>query len=239
MTIDMAFIILFILLLFTFIIIVYINNEEYRELFPTKKKVDKLKNNTQPINVELIDVFLIVKDINTNKKYCVFIDRNPDMVGIELKRYNNNVLFSHSWVAIREEKKVIGYKYTAIIKKMDKDEDIKLHDIGQLWIMKKNVSNNLVETINSEKALKNCYINNLNHERIFNKKDRKLRGKQTLRRHVPVWHSLPICCGSRGISRQAAMSPHLCHSRVVATQISVLSVADICGRHLPLSVRSR
>lgn len=189
MTIDMAFIILFILLLFTFIIIVYINNEEYRELFPTKKKVDKLKNNTQPINVELIDVFLIdkycgdgskidvhfiVKDINTNKKYCVFIDRNPDMVGIELKRYNNNVLFSHSWVAIREEKKVIGFKYTAIIKKMDKDEDIKLHDMGQLWIMKKNVSNSLVETINSEKALKNCYINNLNHERIFNKKDRKL-----------------------------------------------------------------
>ena len=61
MLMDVVFVLIFILLLMAFVILVIKDFNDLTKTVITKSKAEKVKNKISPVNIELIDIFLIEK----------------------------------------------------------------------------------------------------------------------------------------------------------------------------------
>lgn len=186
--VDVAIILIFVLTMICFVILVIKDYNDCTKIVITKSKAEKVKNKISPVNIELVDIFLIeklttddhnkdvhyvVRDTATNKLYCLLGNTYPIMDS-ELKRtsYNTNISFYQTIEPIKEDKKVIGFNYGANIINLDSREELELEATGKLWNIESALPNTLTELVKDEKALEKIYKNNINHQYVYEKKVR-------------------------------------------------------------------
>ena len=188
MLMDVVFVLIFILLLMAFVILVIKDFNDLTKTVITKSKAEKVKNKISPVNIELIDIFLIekhttkeldkdvhyvVKDTESNKLYCLLGETYSGYdSGFERSSYNTNISFYQIRESIKEDKKVIGFNYDANIINLDSREELNINDKGKLWNIESAIPNSLTELVNDEEALEKIYKNNIKYKYYYDKKNK-------------------------------------------------------------------
>ena len=188
MLMDVVFVLIFILLLMAFVILVIKDFNDLTKTVITKSKAEKVKNKISPVNIELIDIFLIekhtpkeidkdvhyvVKDTESTKLYCLLGETYSGYdSGFERSSYNTNISFYQIRESIKEDKKVIGFNYDANIINLDSREELNINDKGKLWNIESAIPNSLTELVNDEEALEKIYKNNIKYKYYYDKKNK-------------------------------------------------------------------